>query len=224
MKSIFSSFSHLFFHLSSDLVLASLQQGQLRQKAFNRIHDSSVVAREHQGAEQFTILPRTSQRDIGRVALSTKSIDNLILNELLNLSCKCAAVRDDVASIRIDKCTMALTHNFACAGDSFVDIGFPASNCAVVGPSKASRVWVSHELSAGLGRHRHHSRQRVARWAALQDARRSTKRTLKLLRCRPPRRRDIGHCPHRNLSSLEGRRVSRSYFLDPHGAKSPGSH
>ena len=73
-------------------------------------------------------------------------------------------------------------------------------------------------------RHRHHSRLRVARWATLQDARRSTERTQKQLRCRPPRRRDVGHCPHRNLSSLEGRRVSRSYFLDPHGAKSPGSH
>ena len=49
------------------------------------------------------------------------------LNELLNWSCKCAAARDDVASIRIHNCNTALTVNFACAGQSFVNIDFPAT-------------------------------------------------------------------------------------------------
>ena len=43
--------------------------------------------------------------------------DNLSLNELLNLSRKCAVVRDHVASIRIHNCNMALTVNFACPVD-----------------------------------------------------------------------------------------------------------
>ena len=42
----------------------------------------------------------------------TGFIHNLMLNELLNLSHKCAVVRGDVASIRINNCNMALTVNF----------------------------------------------------------------------------------------------------------------
>ena len=49
----------------------------------------------------------------------TRYIDDLILNELLNLSCKCDAVRDDVASIRIQSCNVALTSNVACTDRSF---------------------------------------------------------------------------------------------------------
>ena len=41
-------------------------------------------------------------------------IDNLILNELLNLSRKCAVVMDDGAFIRIHTCSMDHTVNFAC--------------------------------------------------------------------------------------------------------------
>ena len=41
-------------------------------------------------------------------------IDNLILNELLNLSHKCAVVKDDGTFIRIHTCSMDHTVNFAC--------------------------------------------------------------------------------------------------------------
>ena len=45
----------------------------------------------------------------------TRFIDNLLLNELLSLSCKYAVASDDVASIV----------NFARADQSFVDVCFP---------------------------------------------------------------------------------------------------
>ena len=48
-------------------------------------------------------------------------------NELLNLSCNCAVVRDDAASIRIHNCNLGLTVNLACTDQSFVDICFPDS-------------------------------------------------------------------------------------------------
>ena len=55
----------------------------------------------------------------------TKFIDNLLLNELLNLSCKCADVSDDAASIRVYNCNMALPVNFARPDQSFVDVCLP---------------------------------------------------------------------------------------------------
>ena len=55
----------------------------------------------------------------------TRFIDDLILKELLNLPRKCAVERDDVASIRIYNCNMALTLNFACADQSYVVICLP---------------------------------------------------------------------------------------------------
>ena len=63
-------------------------------------------------------------QDIRRIR---SSIDDLILNDLLNLSCKCAVERDDVASIRVYSCNMALAVKVACADQSFADICFPAS-------------------------------------------------------------------------------------------------
>ena len=48
------------------------------------------------------------------------------LNELLNFSRKNHLVRDDVASIRINHCTMPITVNFARADHSFVDVCLPA--------------------------------------------------------------------------------------------------
>ena len=56
----------------------------------------------------------------------TGLVDILILNELLNLSRKCAVERDDVASIRSYNCNMTLTVNFACADQTFADICLPA--------------------------------------------------------------------------------------------------
>ena len=53
------------------------------------------------------------------------SLNNLLLNELLNLSRKCAVVRDDVASIRVYNCNVALNVNFARADQSFVDVCLP---------------------------------------------------------------------------------------------------
>ena len=49
-----------------------------------------------------------------------------MLNELLKLFRKCAVVRDDVASIRVYNCNVALTVNFARADQSFVDVCLPA--------------------------------------------------------------------------------------------------
>ena len=43
--------------------------------------------------------------------------DHHIVDELLNLSRKCAVVRDDVASIGIYICEMAITVSFACADE-----------------------------------------------------------------------------------------------------------
>ena len=54
----------------------------------------------------------------------TKFIDDLTSNELLKLSCECASVRDEVNSIRIHDCNMALTVNFACADQSCVGMCF----------------------------------------------------------------------------------------------------
>ena len=56
----------------------------------------------------------------------TRFIDNLILNELLNLSRNRAVVWDDVAYIRIYNCNKALTVNFSRADQSFVDVCLPA--------------------------------------------------------------------------------------------------
>ena len=56
----------------------------------------------------------------------TKLIHNLMLNELLNLSRKCAIVRDNAASIRIYNCNMVLSVKFARADRSFVDVCLPA--------------------------------------------------------------------------------------------------
>ena len=55
----------------------------------------------------------------------TKFLDNLLLNELLNPSCKCAVVGDDVASVRVYNCNMALAVNFARADQSFVNVCLP---------------------------------------------------------------------------------------------------
>ena len=51
----------------------------------------------------------------------TTFMDDLLLNEWFNLSCECAVVRDDVASIRIYNCIMALTVNCPCADQSVLD-------------------------------------------------------------------------------------------------------
>ena len=56
----------------------------------------------------------------------TRFIDNLLLNELLNLSCQCAVVKDDVASIRVYNCNIALTVNSARAYQSFADVCLPS--------------------------------------------------------------------------------------------------
>ena len=56
----------------------------------------------------------------------TKFIDNPLFNELLNFSCKCTVVMDDVASIRVYSCNMAFTVNFARADQIFVDVCLPS--------------------------------------------------------------------------------------------------
>ena len=55
----------------------------------------------------------------------TKFFDKILSNELLNLSRKFAVVRDDVASIQIYNCNVALTVNFSRADQSFVDVFLP---------------------------------------------------------------------------------------------------
>ena len=74
----------------------------------------------------------------------TKFIDNLLSNELLNLSCKCAVVRDDVASIRVYSCNMALTVNFARAGQSFVDVCLPTLESHSMPVTQSFLVRASH--------------------------------------------------------------------------------
>ena len=52
----------------------------------------------------------------------TRFLDNLLFNELLNLSRKHAVVTDDVASVRVYNCNVTHTVNFARADRSFVDV------------------------------------------------------------------------------------------------------
>ena len=59
---------------------------------------------------------------------NTKFLDNLLLNELLDLFGKCAAVKD-VASVRVYNCNVALTVKFARADQSYVDICLLTLEC-----------------------------------------------------------------------------------------------
>ena len=74
----------------------------------------------------------------------TKFFDNLLLNELLNPSCKCAVVRNDVVSVRVYNCNMALTVNFARADQSFVDVCLPT----LAGPSLYAQKPPRWEMSS----------------------------------------------------------------------------
>ena len=55
----------------------------------------------------------------------TGFFNNLLLNELLNLSRQCAVVRDDEASIQVHNLNMALKMNFVRADQRFVDLCLP---------------------------------------------------------------------------------------------------
>ena len=61
-------------------------------------------------------------RAILKIQTYCKLIDNLLLTVLLKISRKCVVARDDVASIRVYNCNMALSVNFARADQSFVDV------------------------------------------------------------------------------------------------------
>ena len=81
-------------------------------------------------ASSVNVLLDSCVSDVGTIlkiqTYCTRFTDDLMLNELLNLSCKCVAGEDDVASLRIHNCNMALTVNVTCADQSFVDICLPA--------------------------------------------------------------------------------------------------